>query len=417
MEQNKLFKPCIRIKKKDNSLHSSTITGVIEPKITQFPYDLDYNTYAFSTVLNAYGIKSSDKSNVTVGIIELGGGYLSSDLEACMTANGFPLWKAIDHVFPVFIDNYNDGNTNVVENFYADIDSSLEVALDVEFVANCIPNGKINVYFAPNTFSGDSFINAVNRAIDDNCTTISISWGAYEFNSSNNYIYSFEKVFKKASSKGISIFVANGDFGDVTDYTSSIQNNTLGYQVGYPSSSPNVVCCGGTILSLELQNGTYSKYSKETTWVEDVGIIVAGNGGVSTLFDKPHYQKDLNFKSNFNSNPNRRGTPDVSGNASVYNGYTVYFNGETTGVGGVSAVSPMWAGFTAGLGCNVFINPYLYKLPKKCFNDIKHGINYPYESKEGYDLCTGLGTPNGKVLTKVLKKIFIKKSCKKCKKK
>ena len=416
MEPTKLFKPLNRILKKDKSLNSSQRTGSVEPKITQYPYDLDYKTYEFSTVLNAYGIQSSPKSNVTVGIIELGGGYLPSDLEKCMTANGFPNWKAAEHVFPVFIDNYNDGNTNVEENFYADLDSSVEVALDVEFVAVCIPNGRINVYFAPNTFSGDSFINAVNRAIDDNCTTISISWGAYEFNSPNNYIYSFEKVFKKAASKGISIFAANGDFGDVTDYTSSIQNNTLGYQVGYPASSPYVTSCGGTILSLELENGTYSKYSKETTWVEDVGVVVAGNGGTSNIFDKPSYQKELDFKSNFNSNPNRRGTPDVSGNASVYNGYTVYFDGETTRVGGVSAVSPMWAGFTAGLGCNVFIIPYLYKLPKECFHDIKNGINYPYESKEGYDLCTGLGSPNGKVLTKVLRKIFKKQSCKKYKK-
>ena len=411
MESTKPFKPHHRLFKNNESPRSNKKSDTVKPQISLYPYDLRYDTYEFGTVLKAYGIKPSLRSDVTVGIIELGGGYLESDLEACMTANGFPFWKASEHVFPYFIGLYP---TDVVQNFYDDQDSSVEVALDVEFVANCIPNGRINVYFALNTFFGEGFINAVDRAINDGCTTISISWGAYEFNSPNNYILTFEKVFKKAASKGISIFVANGDTGDVTDYTASIQNNTLGYQVGYPSSSPNVVCCGGTILSLELQDGTYSKYGKETAWVEDVGVIVAGNGGVSSLFDKPSYQKDLNFKSSFNSNGDRRGTPDVSGNASVFNGYTVYFDGITIRVGGVSAVSPMWAGYTAGLGCNVFLTPYLYKLPRVCFNDVRSGNNYPFESKDGYDLCTGLGSPNGKVLTKALKKIFRKKSCKKC---
>ena len=157
----------------------------------------------------------------------------------------------------------------------------------------------------------------------------------------------------------------------------------------------------------------YTKYSKETSWVEYIDDhIYAGNGGLSTLFEKPSYQKNLNFKSNFNSNSERRGTPDVSGNASLYNPYALYFNGEIIKFGGVSAIPPMWAGYTAGLRCNVFLNNYLYKLPKECFHDITAGNNYPYESKKGYDLCTGLGSPNGKVLTKELLKIFKKKNCK-----
>lgn len=404
MNSEKIFKPCYRILKKDTFSNNENV----KTTNTEYPYDLEYKPYSFSTVLNAYGIKPSKRSDVTVGIIELGGGYLTSDLENCMIANGFPDWKAADHIFPVFLNGYP---TDIEQNFNNDLISSKEVELDIEFVTNCIPNGRINVYFSPNGYG--TFIDAVDRAIEDNCTTISISWGSFEFACPNNYIYSFEKVFEKASNRGISIFIANGDFGDITHLTPLIQNNILGFQVGYPSSSPNVVCCGGSILSLELENGSYTKYSKETSWVEYIDDhIYAGNGGLSTLFEKPSYQKNLNFKSNFNSNSERRGTPDVSGNASLYNPYALYFNGEIIKFGGVSAIPPMWAGYTAGLRCNVFLNNYLYKLPKECFHDITAGNNYPYESKKGYDLCTGLGSPNGKVLTKELLKIFKKKNCK-----
>lgn len=382
--------------------------------ISQYPYNIYSTGYSFSTIIKSYGLTPSMKNDVTVGIIELGGGYLISDLEKCMIANGFPDWKAEDHVFPYFIDGYP---TNIEQNFYNDLNSSTEVELDIEFVTNCIPNGRVNVYFAPNTFSGDGFINAVRQAINDNCTTISISWGSSELESTNNFIFTFEEVFKLASSKGISIFCSSGDYGDTTIFTPQIQNNIAGYQVGYPSSSPNVVCCGGTTLSLKLKDGSYSEYGKETAWSEVLysgqnSIIVAGNSGLSMLFDKPKYQKKLNFKSNFNTNSNRRGTPDIAGNASVYNGCQVYFNGNIYLLGGVSCVSPFWAGFTAGLGCNVFLTPYLYKLPKKCFHDINSGINYPYETIKGYDLCTGLGSPNGKILKKELLKIFKKKECK-----
>ena len=122
------------------------------------------------------------------------------------------------------------------------------------------------------------------------------------------------------------------------------------------------------------------------------------------------YQKKVNFNcSNVNENSNKRGVPDISGNSSIYNSWIVYFNGKTLNHGGTSAVAPMWAGYTAGLNCNVFLNDYLYKLPKECFHDITEGINYPYSSSKGYDLCTGLGSPNGEFLTKYLLKIFKKK--------
>lgn len=393
-----------------NDVHSSDNTKVTG----QFPYNVNNTGYSISTIFNAYGLRPSIKKDVKVGIIELGGGYLISDLENSMKNNGFPNWKANEHVFPYFLNGYP---TNVEQNFYNDLQSSTEVELDIEVVTYAIPNGRINVYFTPGT-SYANFIDAVDMAINHKCTTISISWGSFEYQIDNNSIFAFEQVLKKGRDKGISIFVATGDHGDITQITPIIQNNILGYQVGYPASSPNVIACGGTNLSLELCNGTYSKYSKETSWIELSGTSSwVGNGGLSMYFNKPEYQKKVNFNStNINQNSNKRGVPDVSGNASILNGWLIFFNGVVIRIGGTSAVAPMWAGFTAGLGCNVFLNNYLYNLPKECFHDITAGINYPYEASKGYDLCTGIGSPNGKILVKYLLRIFNRKKCnrKKC---
>ena len=394
------FKQCNQLKNNKNVVIKTNAQD-------SYPYDINSNGYSISTIYNAYGIKPSTNKDIKVGIIQLGGGYLISDIESAMSANGFPEWKASEHVFPYFIDEFP---TNVKQNFYNDLDSSTEVTSDIEIAAWAIPNGRINVYFSFNTWSG--FINAVKTAINDNCTTISISWGSQEWKINTNLIFSFNKILEEGRCKGISIFCATGDLGDITTVTKDLQNNILGYQLNFPASSPNVIACGGTNLSLELYNGKYCKYSKETSWIEnDDTVIRCGTGGLSMYFNKPKYQKKVNFNcSNVNENSNKRGVPDISGNSSIYNSWIVYFNGKTLNHGGTSAVAPMWAGYTAGLNCNVFLNDYLYKLPKECFHDITEGINYPYSSSKGYDLCTGLGSPNGEVLTKYLLQIFKKKN-------
>lgn len=87
-------------------------------------------------------------------------------------------------------------------------------------------------------------------------------------------------------------------------------------------------------------------------------------------------------------------------------------------IGGTSAVAPLWAALIARinqkLGGNVgFINPQLYALAAGLgFNDIKVGDNkcsfaghniVGYAAGDGWDACTGLGTPIGTTLAGLLK--------------
>jgi subtilase family serine protease len=102
--------------------------------------------------------------------------------------------------------------------------------------------------------------------------------------------------------------------------------------------------------------------------------------------------------------------------------YTTTTPGVVTVVGGTSAAAPLWAGFTAlvneqakslGKPYVGFLNPALYEIAagpsySSCFHDITVGNNTNAASPNlffaapGYDLCTGLGSPNGANLLNAL---------------
>ena len=124
-----------------------------------------------------------------------------------------------------------------------------------------------------------------------------------------------------------------------------------------------------------------------------------------------------------------REVPDVSASADPNNGYVIFCSegfycklegGGWFAAGGTSAAAPLWAALLAvadqGLGSPIgFVNPDLYAIAadastSSAFNDItvgnndftgSHGGRYPATS--GYDLATGLGTPNGTVLIPLLR--------------
>ena len=121
-----------------------------------------------------------------------------------------------------------------------------------------------------------------------------------------------------------------------------------------------------------------------------------------------------------------RGLPDLSWNSAVDGGVLVYlgFLGSSSGwyiFGGTSASSPQLAGLVA-LTNQVadtnhkqhvgYLNPLLYKLPSRDFDDIVphtfgagavaidnnqlYGSSVPgYSTTVGWDLTTGFGSPNG----------------------
>lgn len=336
----------------------------------------------------------------TIALIELGGGAKRRDLRAYFGQ------LSIQNPMVRFISigsgsNSPDGNPD---------GDDAEVMLDIEVAGAVAPGANIVVYFAPNTNRG--FYRAINAAVHDtrnNPSIISISWGGPESTYSMADINSFDLAFQAAAAMGVSVFVAAGDSGS----TDGINDNLA--HVDFPASSPFVTGCGGTSISVA---GPPTAIVSESVWND--GPTGGGTGGgISSIFPVPIYQQGLFLPPSVNPGaPGGRGVPDVSGNADPNSGYQIRVDGIDTVVGGTSAVAPLWAGLFAlinqSIGASVgFANTILYSTTvstSAAFNDITLGNNDTtgqfggkYLAVNGWDPCTGLGTPNGTLLLNAIK--------------
>jgi kumamolisin len=155
--------------------------------------------------------------------------------------------------------------------------------------------------------------------------------------------------------------------------------------------------------------------SSETVWNDAPNLpnpssAGATGGGVSAFFPLPSYQSSANIPGSVNPPNNAgRGVPDVAGDADPNTGYSVRVDGQPAVYGGTSAVAPLWAGLITLINQKLgkplgYINPLLYNqgVAAGGFRDIVSGNNGAYKAGPGWDACTGLGSPNGTVLSDAL---------------
>lgn len=330
-----------------------------------------------------------DGTGQTIGIIELGGGYTTSDLQAYFQGVGL----AVPSVTAVSVD----GGANTPGS-----DADGEVELDIEVSGTIAPGANIAVYFAPNTDQG--FIDAITDAVHDSTrkpSVISISWGGPEDSWTAQSRTALDAALQDAATLGVSVTVAAGDNGS-TDGAGDGQ-----LHVDFPASSSYALACGGTTLL-----ASSGSITSETVWNETASNEGATGGGVSNEFPLPSYQTAAGVPVNPETKFAGRGVPDVSGNADPVTGYQVVVDGENIVVGGTSAVAPLWAGLIAlinqKLGTSVgLLQPKLYSLSESVSRDITSGNNDDsnlgfYSAAAGWDPCTGVGSPNGTALLDAL---------------
>ncbi len=339
-------------------------------------------SYTPDEIADIYGFpEDASGKDQSIGIIELGGGYKTEDIENYFKGLGIepPAVKAVSV----------DGATNDPSTPDS---ADGEVMLDLEIAGAVAPNADITVYFTSNTSKG--FLDAITTAIHDqqnNPSVISVSWGAPEKRWSKQALNSFNDAFKTAASLGITICTAAGDGG-------SADNEDDGkVHADFPSSSPYALSCGGTKLLM-----SDDSIQSETVWNESDNS--ATGGGVSEHFNLPDYQKDTDVPASLNNDFTGRGFPDVTGNADPTTGYQVLVDGRSLVIGATSAVAPLIAGLVArmnelnddNLG---FVNPSLYKDPSS-IRDITEGDNITtstdlgYKASTGWDACSGWGVPS-----------------------
>ena len=318
-------------------------------------------------VAKLYGFPTDvDGTGQTVAIIELGGGYLESDLKAA----GIDPSK-VSSVSVQGAQNSPGG------------DADGEVALDIQIVAAIAPGASIKVYFAPNTDAG--FAAAVEAAKADSVG--SISWGGPE----TSWEDSGRNLMDSAFRGGPVWFVASGD---------SLASDGSGQPAvtDFPASSPLVTGCGGTKITVD--NG---KITAEVAWNDGRGG--GTGGGVSAKYPVPDFQKGITFttKSPAKTKPlTGRGVPDVASVSDPACGYKIFINGSVQVVGGTSSSSPLFAGLLALLQQKAGkplprFKEDLYEMSAAqrqiALKDVNYGDNVFYKSTTGWDPCTGWGSP------------------------
>jgi kumamolisin len=335
-----------------------------------------------------YGYPSGTGAGQCVGLIELGGGYRPADLSAYFTGLGVTTAPTVTAVSVDHAANSPTGDADGPDG---------EVDLDIEVVGSIAPGARIAVYFTPNTDAG--FLDAITTAIHDTTnepSVLSISWGGAESTWTSQAMTAMDDAFQSAAAMGITICVAAGDGGSSDGVSGG------GDHVDFPASSPHVLACGGTSLV-----ANQSKIESENVWNDGASGGATG-GGISGFFAVPAWQKGLSASKTDGESValTMRGVPDVSGDADPETGYEVRVDGSDTVFGGTSAVAPLWAALLALINASTgkaagFVNPQLYGDSRAC-RDVTQGNNGDFAAKAGWDACTGLGSPNGGALAKLL---------------
>jgi kumamolisin len=381
----------------------------IKAAIAPAPNDILFN-YIYVTpdnVVSAYNIPAGATGAGQVIAILGEAAPLTADLTHFWTNTGVA--QVVGNVTMINVDggpgsNPSSGNIS-------------EADLDVEWAGAIAPGASIRLYLAANAF--ETFTQIANDVPSfPTMTVISASFSSTEGQEGTAVLQGFSQVTAAFAAAGFSILTASGDAGSNPNGLPEVGNylSTAALDVSYPASDPDVTAVGGTTVNY---TGTWS-YSGEVVWNQISGTSPsATGGGISTYFTKPSWQTGGSVLAG----QTMRCVPDVSAisnanltNVNVGAGYQLangadgaYLYDSSGGVGGESAFGtslacPVWAAITAlinqartanGQGSVGFLNPYLYPLAGTgAFNDVTTGNNGAYSAGPGYDLCSGLGSPN-----------------------
>jgi len=347
-------------------------------------------------LVTAYSMPAGDGTGQTLAIIELGGGFGSSDLST--------YFKQLKLSPPKVTAVGVDGAVNQPGADPGGADG--EVLLDIEVAGAIVPKAHLVVYFAPNTDAG--FLDAIAEAThaQPTPTAISISWGQSEDQWTKQARTAMDQAFTDAAALGITVTVAAGDSGSADGATAGQAH------VDFPASSPHVLACGGTSLLVNRTGGVQS----ESVWNNGPGS--ATGGGVSDTFEQPAWQANVGVPhragaSGTGRSVTGRGVPDVAADADPRTGYRVLVDGQAQVIGGTSAVAPLWAALVCRLvqatGTRLgLLQPHLYAGARAGravtgLRDITAGSNGAYPAGPGWDACTGLGVPDGAALLATLR--------------
>jgi subtilase family serine protease len=317
-----------------------------------------------------------------------------------------------------------------------------EASLDIEDISSLAPGASIIDYQGSDaTVTTDAdWLDPITRAVtDDRAKVISLSWGECEAQTDSTMRTGEANDFELAAVEGQSVFVAAGDDGS-TDCETPAGAPIDQIAVDDPQNNAWVTSMGGDYM----QGLAHPKIS---VWNDSTYVLNgtpgtaggAGGGGVATdvsLSGIGDFQAGFTGAGYTNACHAKAGSvcrqdPDVSTLSDWRSGFPQIAYADSSSMvvftdGGTSWSAPTMAAITALAdatpGCRAsgpvgFADPALYRLasnPKtyaKDFSDITSGNNDyttsgytggKYKATKGYDLASGLGSPNAAELAPAL---------------
>lgn len=264
-----------------------------------------------------------------------------------------------------------------------------EVTMNSEWSSGMAPGAKIRVY-ATESLTSVNLSAACTQILNEGLAKIvTHSASAPETSRSEASLQSSAQIFAQMAAAGITFFNGSGN------------NGTTGGAPNYPTSDPSVTGLSGTTVSFDAN----WRATDEVVWPQT-------GGGVSTFFARPAWQTGPGMPAG-----TMRLVPDAASISSCVTAVGTLFplvirNGQAVGVGGSSLTGPVWAGITAivnqaranvGLPAVGLLGPRIYRLlGTNAFKDISVGTTGAYSAGAGYDLCSGLGSPNVSALVQAL---------------
>ena len=428
-----------------------------------------YNT---PTLLNANRSGSTyDGTGVTIGVAG------DSNIDLTQNANYRTTFGLAANPTTVVVDGTDPGENS----------DAVEAYLDTQVATGIAPGASVILYTAADTYYNSGLFLAIQRALDDNQADIlNVSFGGCESAqgaSGNQYILN---LWEQAAAQGISVTVSSGDSGSAgCDNENTETVATQGLAVNGLASTPYNISVGGTDFDiLDSSSTSFTTYVDisntlpnhrsalgyipERPWNDSTypnstvaankpisvapgntstNNIIAGGGGISTVYPVPAWQSGF-------ASGGYRNQPDVSflaGNGFYFAAWGLCTDFDTnssgvsipdcvapttgnsfnlTGVGGTSASAPAFAGMLALVKQKTGTrlgqaDDVLYNLARTSystiFHDVINGNNSVncqansssgcslntagyyfltgYNATTGYDQASGLGSVNATALT------------------
>lgn len=286
--------------------------------------------------------------------------------------------------------------------------SGAETVMDLEVAHAIAPDAQKVVVNARPTVEGDGayekigqMFESVDRQFPGAVWSLSIGWGCDSLVSAAD-LAPVEDALATAQKNGTSAFDASGDTAGLEckggdEWSSPPGPDDVGLDA--VSSLPAMTSVGGTTLSTDEQG----RWLAEHAWI-DSPLSQGTSGGVSALYDRPPWQNELSVERDIDY---RRLAPDVAAVADPFTGVRIVFDQQSLVGAGTSQAAPIWAALTVLMNQYLVahggrplgnINPLLYRVAAGAnlpgFRDVSLGGNAVDISQPGYDVVTGLGSPN-----------------------